>query len=57
MIEEKLYDRRIVARNIKRGRISAKEYEQFLKGLEDVKDKCVPMSGEEESEQEVNETE
>ncbi len=47
MAENKSFDRRIVDRNIKRGRITRKDYDQFLNGLEDVKDKAVPMSGEE----------
>ena len=45
---EYLFDTRIVARNIKRERITRKEYEQHLKGLEDVADKAVPMFFEDE---------
>lgn len=40
---EYLFDTRIVSRNIKRERITRKEYEQHLKGLEDVTHKAVPM--------------
>jgi len=40
---EYLFDRRIVSRNIKRERITRKEYEQYLKSLDDVTAKAVPM--------------
>jgi len=36
-----LFDRRIVERNIKRGLITRKDYEKFLKALDDAKDKGV----------------
>jgi len=37
-----LFDRRIVERNIKRGLITRKDYEKFLKSLPDVADKIMP---------------
>ena len=36
------YDTRIVERNIKRGLISRKDYERFMKALPDSKDKVRP---------------
>ena len=41
----RLYDRRTIERNIKKGLISRKDYEKFLKSLDDAKDKGV-MGGE-----------
>ena len=35
----RLYDRRTIERNIKKGLITRKDYEKFLKALEDAKDK------------------
>ena len=35
----RLYDKRTVERNIKKGLITRKDYEKFLKGLDDVSDK------------------
>jgi len=43
----RLYDRRTIERNIKKGLITRKDYDKFLKSLEDAKDKGV--SGEVES--------
>ena len=37
----RLYDRRTIERNIKKGLITRKDYEKFLKALEDAKDKGV----------------
>jgi hypothetical protein len=37
------FDKRIVARSIQKGRITRKEYEQYLKSLKDATDKAVPM--------------
>ena len=37
----RLYDRRTVERNIKKGLITRKDYEKHLKALEDVADKGV----------------
>ncbi len=36
--DERLYDRRVVQRNIKLGLVAAKDYERFLKSLEDDED-------------------
>jgi hypothetical protein len=36
------YDTRIVERNIKRGLVSRKDYEKFMKSLPDSKDKVRP---------------
>ncbi|HVN41567.1 MAG TPA: hypothetical protein VMT50_02205 [Steroidobacteraceae bacterium] len=41
----RLYDRRTIERNIKKGLITRKDYEKFLKSLEDAKEKGV-MGGE-----------
>jgi hypothetical protein len=38
-----LFDRRTVERNIKKGLISRKDYDKFLKGLADVTDRVAPM--------------
>jgi hypothetical protein len=37
----RLYDRRTIERNIKKGLITRKDYEKFLKALDDAKDKGV----------------
>ncbi len=42
---ETLYDRRIIARSLKAGRISKKEYEQYLAGLQDASVKSAPLLG------------
>lgn len=41
--KETLFDRRIIARQIKYGRTSRKELEQYLDSLPDVSSKAVPM--------------
>ena len=38
----RLFDLRIIERNIKRGLITRKEYERFLKSLPDVAEKVAP---------------
>jgi len=40
-----VYDTRILERNLKRGLISRKDYEKFLKTLPDSKDKVKPPEG------------
>ncbi|MFH2009240.1 MAG: hypothetical protein ABI333_21805 [bacterium] len=45
---DSLFDKRIISRNIHRGRVTRKEYEQFLKGLADTTNKAVPMFSDEE---------
>jgi hypothetical protein len=40
--EPRTFDSRIVERNVKRGLISRKDYEKFLKGLPDAKEKIKP---------------
>jgi len=37
----RLYDRRTIDRNIKKGLITRKDYEKYLKSLDDVKDKGI----------------
>jgi hypothetical protein len=37
----RLYDRRTIERNIKKGLITRKDYEKFLKSLDDAKEKGV----------------
>lgn len=44
-----IFDRRIVARNMKRGKLNRQEYEKHLAGLPDVGHKAVPLFGEDES--------
>jgi hypothetical protein len=51
------YDKRIVARNIKRGVVTKEEYEQFLQNLSDASDKAVPIFSEEISQEEIDEDE
>jgi len=41
--QETMFDKRIVARNLKRNKINRKDYEAYLKGLKDVKDKAVQV--------------
>ncbi len=43
----RLFDIRTVERNIKRGIISRKDYERYLKSLADVADKVAPSQTEE----------
>ena len=43
MSKDTLFDRRIVARNISLGRISRKEFDQYLGSLPDVGDRSVPI--------------
>ena len=38
----RLFDARVVERNIKRGLITRKDYDKFLKSLADAKDKLKP---------------
>ena len=38
-----LYDKRTMARNLKRNKLSRKELEQYLASLEDASTKAVPM--------------
>jgi hypothetical protein len=38
----RLFDARVVERNIKRGLITRKDYDKFLKNLGDAKDKLKP---------------
>jgi hypothetical protein len=40
--DPRLFDRRIVERNIRRGVITRKDYEKFLKSLDDASDKIAP---------------
>ena len=47
MANETSFDRRIVNRNIKRGLVTRKEYDQYISNLEDVTDKAVSMEEEE----------
>jgi hypothetical protein len=42
----RLFDLRTIERNIKRGLITRKEYERFLKTLPDSADKIVPSEAE-----------
>jgi hypothetical protein len=49
---DSLFDQRTVERNIKRGRITRKEYERYLSSLEDLTEKAVSMFKGEDSESE-----
>jgi hypothetical protein len=40
--DSRLFDRRIVERSIRRGLITRKDYEKFLKSLNDATDKIAP---------------
>ncbi len=44
--EIRLFDLRTVERNIKRGLITRKDYERFLKALPDASDKVIPSESE-----------
>jgi len=41
--DPRVFDVRHIDRNMKRGLLSRKEYDKFLKSLPDVKDKAAPM--------------
>lgn len=45
---DKLYDKRILERNIRKGMLTRKDHERYLKELEDAKPKCVALFSEEE---------
>lgn len=49
--ESKKFDKRTIERDLKAGTVSAKEWEQFLKGLPDVSDKADFFMPEEEQEE------
>jgi hypothetical protein len=42
--DSRLFDARTVERNIKRGLISRKDYEKYLKSIADAKDKVKPSA-------------
>jgi hypothetical protein len=42
-LDPKLFDRRIVERHIKRGLITRKDYDKYLKSLSDAADKLRPV--------------
>lgn len=44
--DARLFDLRTVERNIKRGLITRKDYERFLKSLADASDKVIPSEAE-----------
>lgn len=49
---EALFDKRTVERNIKRGRVTQKEYDAYLKTLNNAEDKATALFPEEEGEAE-----
>ena len=55
--DEKLFDVRILGKNIKEGLVTKKEYEKFIKNLPDVEEKGERLIIEEEEEAEETETE
>ncbi len=52
---ELYFDIRTVERNIDRGKLTKKEYQAYIKNLPDVVDKGVPMSWDEEAQEEATE--
>ncbi len=42
-IENKLVDRRVALRYVRKGRLDEKEYEKYLKSLPDLAEKAVPI--------------
>ncbi|MGM0555294.1 MAG: hypothetical protein ACQEVA_02850 [Myxococcota bacterium] len=43
---EKLFDTRVVERNIDKGLVTRKEYEEYLEGLDDVEDRAEVIEAE-----------
>ena len=60
-MDPKLFDKRVVRRNIDKNLISRKDYDKWLAGLDDMEDECEPVevslfpSDEEEEEKEGEE--
>jgi len=44
--ENKIVDRRVVQRYLRKGQLDEKDYEQYLKKLPDVADQAVPIESE-----------
>jgi hypothetical protein len=40
---EALFDKRIIHRSLRKGKVTKKEYDQLLNGLEDASKKAVPL--------------
>lgn len=51
-IPESNFDKRTVTRNIKRAKLTQKDYDQYINGLEDVSDKSTPLFVHDKQEQE-----
>lgn len=45
-IENKLVDKRVAQRYVRKGLLDEKEYERHLKGLEDLAEQAVPVESE-----------
>lgn len=45
-IENKLIDKRVAARYVRKGKLDEKDYERYLKSLPDVADQAVPVEAE-----------
>ncbi len=45
-IENKVVDKRVVERYLRKGLLDEKEYERHLKGLKDLADQAVPVESE-----------
>ncbi len=45
-VDAKLYDKRVVQRYVRKGRVDEKEYERHLKSLPDLEDQAVPVESE-----------
>ncbi len=45
-IENKLVDKRVAERYLRKGQLDEKEYERYLKSLKDLADEAVPVESE-----------
>jgi hypothetical protein len=45
-LENKLVDKRVLARNLRKGLLDEKDYDRYVKALPDVADQAVPVESE-----------
>ena len=45
-LENKIIDKRVVRRNVRKGLLDEKDYDRYLKSLPDVADQAVPVESE-----------
>jgi hypothetical protein len=45
-LETKLYDKRVVQRYVRKGRLDEKEHDRYLKALPDLEDRAIPVESE-----------